>query len=259
MNFRFIRGPEIDLPTHLLLFSLATTIAALAYVPFSPGPLLMDALAVLVPLGVSLGLGLFTLRAQRGELHADETHLVVVYGWAGTFVSATISGLMIALHHLNDVPLGGVVDQLLIVVSVGLGGGVVVGYAVLQNRGGEVPQRRAGRPSPSTDRDREDVLLETTWTTHTGPKPILTATVEALAAHEDVDPLELPPLSNAINPAVFAALRETENSRWQLTFYTDEYEVRVSSLGTITVFSADPSTARPAGPTVNLDEESSSS
>jgi hypothetical protein len=62
------------------------------------------------------------------------------------------------------------------------------------------------------------------------------AIVEALAELEGVDPLELEPLNNYINPDVFTQLQMNEDSQWQLLFYADTYEVRVSSLGTVTVY-----------------------
>ena len=241
MTFQLPGRSAIQFEHHLLFYSLTTAIAALAYIPYSPRSLLDDALVVIIPLGVSLGLGLLTLRIQRREFDADQGHLILASGWAGTFVSATISGWMIALHYFDTVPIDDLIPQVLILVSVGLGAGVVVGY-LMQDLQAEMAHETASQTSPAHVPTREHVLLETTWTNRPGPMPVLTAIVEALAAHEGADSLRLEPLSTHVNPTVFSELRQTENSQWQLTFYTREYEIRVSSLGTITVFTADPST-----------------
>lgn len=59
---------------------------------------------------------------------------------------------------------------------------------------------------------------------------------ETLAEVEGVEPHELEPtLHDHVDRDVFEILTEHDGSPWQLLFYTDEYEVRVGSFGTVTV------------------------
>ncbi|SDR00291.1 hypothetical protein SAMN05216278_3211 [Halopelagius longus] len=89
------------------------------------------------------------------------------------------------------------------------------------------------------DADRERVLAETTWTNRTGPDPIVETIVETIAEIEAVDPLEIGPLYDHIDPDIVADLRSQNDSQWQLLFYTDDYEIRVNSQGTVTIYHTD--------------------
>ena len=236
MSIDLLRRQPFPSEYHLLLFTGLNAAAAGGYLLYSPEPVLWDLLVVLVPLGVSLGLGLFTLRLRRRQLETDQVNRIVKWGWVGTVAAAAIAGWMIALHHVNSAPIGGVVDQTLILISVGIGAGVFVGRTRARTHPAPSPSRRrsAGGRRPVPDRDR--VLAENSWVTQPGDDPILETVVQTLADADGVDPLELEPIHTHIDPDLFARLLQQEDSEWQLLFYTDEYAVQISSVGTVTVY-----------------------
>lgn len=82
------------------------------------------------------------------------------------------------------------------------------------------------RTHSSTDHtDRDRLLAETVWTNNGQPNPILTAITTQIAELEGVDPLELEPLYNHIDPKLFIELQTQEDSHWQLLFYRGAYEI----------------------------------
>jgi hypothetical protein len=208
---------------HLLLFSVLLAVAVVVYVPYTPGTVLSDLPVVIVPLGVSLALGLFTVQLRQQDLEYDKVQQIVVSGWAGTLISAAVSGWMIALQYYNDLPIELITDYIFIIVSIGLGAGVIVGNNVIRTQGSDTPARTAGvdqRTTPLTDRER--VRVETSWTNYSGSTPILMAVTEALDEVEDRDMVERQPLYDYVDPDIFSRLRE-EDSQWRFSFYTSSY------------------------------------
>lgn len=66
---------------------------------------------------------------------------------------------------------------------------------------------------------------------------ISTAVVQAIAEHEGIDPVELPPLHEAIDPDALDALFEgrTQTSDGTVTFTVREYQVTVHGRDRVTV------------------------
>lgn len=196
-------------------------VATVGYIPLDSGPIRADVLEILVPLAISIGLLVFAVNVRSDRY---DTERIVKYGWGGALASATVGGWWVALRLARDVPIGAVGDQVLTVLSFGVGAGVLVGTSRGRHR------CRERRP------ERKRVLAETTWTNRSDANPILGAIAELLADLEGVEPTELEPLYDYIDPTVFDQLRATEESRWRLLFHTERYEVGVSSRGTVTVY-----------------------
>jgi hypothetical protein len=116
---------------------------------------------------------------------------------------------------------------LLTVLSVGIAAGVLVGQS-------PITTQHTARPP-----DRTRVIAETSWANRSGDAPIVDAIIEGLAEAEEFDPLELNPLYDQLDPDILAHLRSQNGSQWQLLFYVDECEVRVSSHGTVTIYRID--------------------
>ena len=89
-----------------------------------------------------------------------------------------------------------------------------------------------------TDRDRHRLLAETVWTNEPRQEPIVAVVAEQLAETEGVESQEQDPLYEHVDPGVVAKFRTQDDSQWQPP-YTDEYEVRVSSHGTVTIYDTD--------------------
>ncbi|QRV15040.1 hypothetical protein JMJ58_19360 [Haloterrigena salifodinae] len=65
--------------------------------------------------------------------------------------------------------------------------------------------------------------------------PITTEVVKEVAEQENVEPVELPPLYNAVDPASLEDLFDSSNSDVQVTFSYLEYQITVSDSGSIEV------------------------
>ena len=236
------RGVNLELSHHLLFFSGLLVAASVAYIPYAPGPLVPHIPAIAIPLTVAVGLLLLTIRVRPKRYESGQAEQIVGYGWLGTLVAAGIGGWWLAIHLSSGFPVRGLIAEILAIVSVGFGAGVVFGTVLTRN-----PHRskahdalvRSHRRDQVADRDR--ILEETTWTGRQEPAPIFAAIVETLADLEGVDPINLEPIYDYVNPAAFTELRRQQRSQWQLTFYTETYEIRVSSLGTVTFYDAAPS------------------
>ncbi|MFC4448422.1 HalOD1 output domain-containing protein [Halorussus aquaticus] len=146
-----------------------------------------------------------------------------MYGWTGAIV-ASVGIWLLSQQLLRELAVTLLFDEALTVVSVGSGIGIFLGTHVVHDR----------RPIDQTDRDR--VVAETVWTDEPGPNPILTAVTSQIAELEGVDALELEPLHRRVDPDAFTELQTQGDSPWQLLFYTDNYEIRVSSQGTVTIY-----------------------
>ncbi|RBI58764.1 hypothetical protein DMJ13_25860 [halophilic archaeon] len=220
MNHRatsaYLRHP-LPLLSGLLVF------LSLVFFPLSQGSLLTDLPEVILPLAVSLGIALYAIRLLQAEYDVDRVKRIAMYGWTGAIVGSV--GVWVLTQQLHrELSIGLLLDEALMVVSVGSGIGVLLGAHVMRER-------------HSVDRsDRDRVLAESVWTTQPPPNPILTAITTQLGELDGVDPLELDPLCEHINPEVFTSLQEQDDSQWQLLFYTDDYEIRVSGQGTVTIY-----------------------
>jgi hypothetical protein len=68
---------------------------------------------------------------------------------------------------------------------------------------------------------------------------ILGEIVKQITDLKGVDPLAMAPISEYINPDVLADLTDRTEIEWQLAFQIENYEVHVSSHGTVTVYETD--------------------
>lgn len=215
---------------HQLSVLIGIVVAAVvAYVPIDRGSVVADIPEILVPLVIAFGLLLLTVHLRHRRLAPEQNEHIVKFGWIGALTAVVIGGWWITLHLLREVPVARLSDQIVTIWSLGVGAGVLVGIYTVRRRSLE---RRA---------TRRQVLAETTWTSRSHPNPILEAIVEAIAEVDGDDPLELDsPLYEFVDPDVLTDLRTHEGSQWQLQFYTDDYEIRVGSHGTVTIFDARP-------------------
>ena len=211
----------------LILLSGMVIVASLVYIPVDYGSTLSDILEIIIPLGISIGLVVFIVQLRRQEYEAEHITRVAMYGWGGALVSAIIGGWWIAIHLYHDLPVVGLSDQILTVLSLGIGAGVLIGIQTIRQRHFE----------QQVERDR--LVDETTWTNRPKPDPIFVTIIELLSELEGVEPHELDPIYTHINPDVFAELAAQNGPQWQFSFHTDKYEVRINSHGTVTVYDSD--------------------
>lgn len=227
MASQAFRQADIGWENHLLGLSGLITVASLALVWKNPTPTGNSIPEVIVPLGVSLGLGLYTFRLKRRNSPSDRSKSMVKYAWAGALFSGAVGGFWMALHYYYGLPIDVLPDKILTVLSLGVAAGVLVGRSPALVR------------SHSVVADRHQVVAETTWTTRQDPTPIASAVVDTLAEADGTDPRDLEPLYAHVDPDALAELRSHDGTPWQFTFYTDDYEVRVSSHGAVTVYRND--------------------
>jgi hypothetical protein len=217
---------SINFQYSLPVLSGLIAVLSLAFFPLSQGSALADLPEIIVPLGVSAGLALYSVRLLEHDYDVDQIKRIAIYGWIGAFAGSV--GIVILSQELQrQLVTALLLDEALTIVSLGSAAGVVLGTRAIHDHG-------------SVDRsDRDRVVAETVWTTEPAPTPILGAVTTQLAELEGVDPLELDPLYEDIDPDVFAQLRTHDDSQWQILFYTDDYEIRVSGQGTVTVYDID--------------------
>lgn len=215
-----------DQEAHFLALLAVLVVGVLLYFPVSPGTYLMDVPEIVLPLGTVGGMIVFAYLIQ---VHFDSNSLekqVGAFGWLGAVIGG-IAGSWLATQQLSKgLVFSHVYYEVLTALSVGIGVGIVVGVATAST------QRRGSQ----YEADRESVVAETTWTNRSGSNPILTALVEQLSDLKGADPNDLEPLSPHINIDIFEDIRAGGASPWQVLFYTPEYEIRVNSHGTITVY-----------------------
>lgn len=214
----------IDWEDHLLVLSSAIAVSCLAFVWTNPNPQTNSIPEVIIPLGISIGLGLFTLRSKRRRSPTEQFEPMVKYAWGGALLSGAIGGFWLVLHVYSGLPIDVLPDKILTISSLGIAGGVLVGRS---------PSLLRSHPLVV---DRDQVFAETTWTGRSGPEPITSAIVEALSEVEGVEPLDLDPLYTHVDPGALSDLRSHDGAPWQFTVYVDDYEIRISSHGTVTVY-----------------------
>lgn len=200
-----------------------TVLATLSYFPLDPGSLLTDIPEILIPLELSVGLVLFTIWLRHKNLSSMEIRRIIKYGWSGALISAAVGGGWLILHLLRDLPASSLANEVLTVWGLGVSAGIFIGVS-------------KGRQQHHIPRENHLLLEEMTWINRPESNPILHAIIELLMDLEGVDPLELDPLYNYLNPDAFKELRAQEDSHWQVTFYIDDYEVKVSSQGAVSVY-----------------------
>lgn len=223
--------PRRTLPQQGYFLSALTgglLLLSVAYVPVSSGSVLADLSEIAIPLGVVFGLSVCSARSVRGDYGSDRVKRMAACGWVGAIVASFgVWWLAWQFQFRRGMAAGALFDEALTVVSVGSGVGVLVGIYVLDD------DDAAGRT------DRDNLASEAVWTNDPDPNPILSAVTAQIAELDGVDPLELSPLYDHVNPDAFAELREQSASQWQVLFYTDDYEVRVSSHGMVTIYRID--------------------
>lgn len=237
MSIELRRGADLRLERHLLFFSLLLAVGCLAYIPTSPDGIVPAIPGVTVPLAISLGLVVFTVRVHPRRGESAQVEHIVQYSWIGLLAAAAFGVVWLGIHLVVGLPIGGVVDEILTVVAVAVAAGVVVGVSRDRTEDGELPtgagnqSRQAGHPP-----DRARVVEESFWTGRDSETAIFEVVVETLAEAQGVEPTEVGPVYEYINPDVFTELHRQQGAQWQLVFYTDRHEVRVSSQGTVTVY-----------------------
>ena len=219
---------------HLLpLLSGFLLLLCVAYLPLSSGSVIADLPEISIPVGITVILAVYTHQLLQGTYEVDQIKRIAIYGW----VSAVVAGFgawWLLKHLQQQLSTTILFDEALTVVSIGSGLGVFLGARTVNEYRSHHHERRF---AASVDRDR--LLAETVWTTESDPNPILLTVTTQIAEIKGVEPLELDPLYEHIDPDVFTEVRMWNNLQWQVLFYTDEYEVRVSSYGTVTIYEAD--------------------
>lgn len=231
MDFTPVRTRASRWENHLL--GLSGLVAALCFYSIwdTPGPR-TEIPEVIIPLGISLGLSLYTVSLRRRNCTSERLERMAKHAWAGAVASSIIGGSWTVLHLHYGLPIDVLPDKILTLLSAGIMAGVLTGRST-----GSEPQTAPPRSRPPRSRLR--VVAETTWTDRPGPTPIFAAVTELLLELNEVDPLALDPLYEHIDPEIFADLRAQDGSPWQLLFFIDGYEVRICSYGTVTVYATE--------------------
>ena len=211
---------------YLLVLSGLVAVGCLGYLWSDPRPLTVPQVAL--PLAVSLVLGGYAVRLTVRDDLCKKALFMARYGWVGALFAVAIGAGELAIYLSSGLSTRLFPDMILTFLSVGLVTGVVTARAV--------PDIRRGTESP----DREQVLAERTWTGRSVSSPIVSAVVDALAEVKGVETTELDPIYSHVEPSVFDSLHTSEASPWQFTFQTEDYVVRVSSAGTVTVYDRSP-------------------
>lgn len=212
---------------HLLGLNGLVITGSLLFIWRDPEPESTTIPEVIIPLGISLGLTLYTVRLKRQNITTVHSETMVKYVWTGALLSGVAGGVWLALHLYYDLPIDLLPDKILTVLSVGIASGVLIGHSPA------IDQR------PVTEPERPRVIAEASWVDRSGSSPVLEAIIEGLAEAEEVDTRELTPLYDQLDPEILARLRSQANTPWQLLFDAEEYQIRVSSHGTVTIYRTD--------------------
>ena len=206
---------------HLLVLSALIAVGCFGYLWSNPRPLSVPQVAL--PLAVSLVIGGYAVRLTLRDTLREKVRPMVRYGWMGALFAVALGVGELALYLSSGLPTGLFSDMVLTFLSIGIITGVVT--ALFST---DAPQDPAAP-------DREPVLAETTWTGRSSSSPILSAIVDALAEVEDVESTDLEPIYDHVEPSVFDNLNANRGSTWEFIFNTDDYAIRISSYGTVTV------------------------
>ena len=222
---RYGDGSQYNEPRYLSLLGVLIG-GILVVFNVSPDPIQTNISNIMLPLAVLLGLILLLLQNKQLKQFSLNLDKIANMGWTGAFVSGIIGAWWFASTIAQGSSIIPVCDEVLTVVSLGIGAGVIFGGfpMILHFR------------TPEEETDQRPVLAESTWTQRSEPDPILAEVVEQIADLEGVDPVELEPLMTYIDPDVFSQLQADGKSTWQVLFHTDKYEVRVNSQGTVTIY-----------------------
>lgn len=210
--------------SQLLWQSSLIAVASLVFIWQNPEPLAISIPEVSIPLAVALGLGIYTLRLRQRGLLSEKAQLMVKYSWIGAILASIIGGFWLALHFYSGLPIDVLPDKILTIASIGIAAGSLCGHS------------KYDMASETQAADRKTVLLQTSWTNRSDEAPVVAAVLEGVAEVEAIDPLELEPLSEYIDPDNLSGLRSQDNSKWQLTFHAYGYEIGVGSHGTVTIY-----------------------
>jgi hypothetical protein len=206
---------------HLLVLSVGIIVACLAVVAVDRGPTITVIPEVIIPLVLATIVGLFSLKLYWHNYDSAFVSTMVTYSWAGGLTASAVGGWWVALHYSLAMPTVGLPEQILTLISGGIGVGLIIGYS------------QAETSVAVTDDATTRILTQKTWTQHSGDTPILHTIVKTVAEIEERDAVDLEPIYTHIDLAVFQNLRNHEGSPWQVRFYVDCYVIVVSSTGTV--------------------------
>ena len=209
----------------IIVLIMLLIVGELLYISVSSGRFFEVALDMKLAVGITAGLVVLTsLLWIFRDRHSSQSGLTLS-AWGGAFVGGA-AGVWLLFHIPNSPPFGPVYGDALTILNIGVAVGMLVGITTVRGH------RSGSQEEPA----RESVVTESTWATRSGRNPIVMELVEVLSDLTDTSPRELGLLSTYIEPEVFQHLRAEGNSSWQLGFFTSEYEIRVNSHGTITVY-----------------------
>ncbi|MFH5800498.1 HalOD1 output domain-containing protein [Haladaptatus sp. CMAA 1911] len=229
MKYRTVRFPEEESFLPFLLLLLAGSVA---HFFISPDSVLADIPEVIIPLGISTILLGFMYRASRNGYDESQLKQIIRFGWIGALGAASTGTVWVILNLSRQLPIISLNDEMMTGISIGTAGGILVGWYSLQTI------QRAGSVEVFEPR-HEQMVTESTWTHQPHPNPILAEIVTQIADLNDADPLSITPISEYIDPDVLAKLTEETETEWQIAFQIENYEVHVSSHGTVTVYETD--------------------
>jgi hypothetical protein len=223
----FYRQGKTDRELRSRLFFLVgtVTVSSVLYIPLDRGSVLSDAAEIAAPLAISVALLCLAGLVRCRAIVTDRLRHIARYASVGAVVAVVASLLLFGAHLVFELSLSGLDNEILTLWSLGIGGGVLAGAAAgRQFRTAREPSQR----SP---------IEEATWTAHSSDQPILSTIVATLSALDGVSTLDLNPIYDTVDPSLFETLRQSRDDvHWQLTCHTNGYEVRVSSMGTVTVY-----------------------
>ncbi len=200
-------------------------LGVLGYFLVSPGSYLADTPEVLLPLAIVVGLSGVALyvRFYREGQRFDKR--CAHFGWLG-LVAGGAASVWLGLNNLPVSSVSPIYLEGLTVMSLSTAVGCVGGYLTSNDQ----------QEPPDHHVDRDALVAETTWAARSGSNPVVMEIVEQLAELQETDPVDIEPLGDYFDGDIFKDLHVKNGSSWQVLFYTSEYEIRVSSHGTVTIY-----------------------
>ena len=210
----------------------------LIHFTIDPGGAITDLVNVVVPSVVVIGLLSLAIWLHFRTPDVDDVARISRFGWIGAIGTGLVATLLITVHLAVNSPVYRTSDEVVTLLSIGIGTGVLVGTIKngVESQGGVFHSDVGLNEAPEQAFEQLVVHAELTWTSRQGPNPILTTIVEAIAEIEGCDPLELEPVSSHIDPDTFDSLRQKPGSQWQVLFQALGYEILVNSCGTVLVY-----------------------